>query len=246
VHKGPLSVFTDGKGNRRDCAWKCISECKSSELNSVVNPPETVIFEHKGNFHTVEVHSWEVIFTGEYDGDEEEFLIRDSPESNSVILIYPSGNGSFNRTRETKKLCKWLKKLTEQGASINISAQLTISEKSRLPHKSHLVKFSSPWIRPLKDWKVKWNKRGLSPFLAFISLSIDLESTSKPDEVEEQEHPIPISEILPVGLAKVRRPVERSHHLSYYGVAHPAIHRISRKHRQASQHRPRHFHSPVR
>ena len=45
------------------------------------------------------------------------------------------------------------------------------------------------------------------------------------------------------------RPIERSRRsepLVYHGIAHPDIHRISRKNRPESHYRPRHFHSPRR
>lgn len=244
--KGLLSVFTDEKGNRKDCAWKCISQCKPSELISIVNPPDTITFEHNGRQQTVNVYDWKVTFTGSYDDEEEEFFMREATSS-SVVLEDPTGKGgSVQKDKATKKLCKWFKRWAEQGASIKVVAELIISpDNSRLSHNSHIAKFSSPWIRPLRDWKVKWVddyfRGGKRPI---VKLSRRFKSVSKPEQIKETEE-YPISELLPVGLMDVpHAPSVPS--LVSYGVAHPGIHHISRRHRQASQHRPRHFHSPTR
>lgn len=135
-------------------------------------------------------------------------------------------------------LCGWLRHPRPPGTIIDIVAVVyaagnageTINKNSET-----FEGFDIPYIRPAKEWEI--NRLG------GLSLNFKLSDSSLVSPVLQSEKssiPIDLKEVLPIELA------ELPESLVYHGIAHPDIHRISRKHRKASQHRPRHFHSPVR
>ena len=94
-------------------------------------------------------------------------------------------------------------------------------------------RFDIPFLRPVSEWSAKSRGKIVTEFMINKNYRSSGAKTYKPS-VSPWEN-------LPVGLLG-----EEDEPLSSYGVAHPDIHRVSRKYRKASHHRPRHFHSPTR
>lgn len=162
--KGPLSVFTDGQGNRMDCSWRCLSECKPSELMGLVTPPKTITFRHKDEHKTYKtnVTGYHTIFSA----GETKVQITGTKDSDYVWFGDP---GRYSREvsteSATKTLCQWFKKWTEEEKMIKIFAEMTLQPIDYPPRGSHIVAFDHPWIRPTKEWNIEYDQtRSFSNF----------------------------------------------------------------------------------
>lgn len=132
-------------------------------------------------------------------------------------------------------LCDWFQRIPPH-ASIEIKATIYVPDDDAATIYENSEKFKDfdiPYIRPAKEWITE----GSGHFTLTFELS---ESSVKTTPKFESTIPIDLQSELPTELAELPEP------LIYHGIAHPDIHHISRRHRKASQSRPRHFHSPVR
>jgi hypothetical protein len=124
-----------------------------------------------------------------------------------------------------EQVCQWFK---SQNSNMDISLECELRAASQ-----NFSRFDMPFLRPVSEW----HNNGIGVVTQFTI------NKSVPLQIQERKNELPASpwENLPIGLLG-----EKDEPLSSYGVAHPDIHRVSRKHRKASHHRPRHFHSPTR
>jgi hypothetical protein len=138
------------------------------------------------------------------------------------------------------EVCQWFKKQSPNIEMILDCSVVFLSSNSfDARHFSH---FDIPFLRPVSEWEWEGSSTTISVKFALSSSSVPISvfpiTTSTEEKISDDSSSIPW-ETLPIGLAEKEQ-------LIYHGVAHPDIHRIPRRQREASRYRPRHFHSPIR
>lgn len=199
--KGPMSVFTDEKGNRMDCAWQCMSNCNPSELMGIMNPPKTITFENdNGHKIMVNVERWDMTFSSENEiGEIFNPIDITQVRNNSTHVIFSGiySDKTVPKIDAAKRLCKWFKKWAARQRKITVYANMGIEGTD---HHSlwgfHIAAFDHPWIRPAKDWAIEWysGRNGL-----LVALNIDFSRTEinnnfvpgKLEEKTEEEDSLP-------------------------------------------------------
>lgn len=142
------------------------------------------------------------------------------------------------------QLCKWFR-LQDPGVEIQVKCQAVLkmwmdtntSRNEKKIKKLGFSGFDKPFFQPTKEWSNDGTAI-VTPFLMLNQGEV-LPTQEKMNESKSSPEPISWADHLPINLAE-------EDPLISYGVAHPRLHHIPRKYRQASRHRPRHFHSPVR
>jgi hypothetical protein len=162
--KGPLSVFVDKEGNRKDCAWTCMSDCRPSELMSLINHPKTITFERsdgRTDKSVVNITGYITIFNVSIDNHRDEGVtIWNSKEPGHVVISEPMEMQKIvSNIDATRILCRWFQKWTEEGRRIEISSEIEIRRFDDPPRGSRIVQFEHPWIRPIREWEIKWGQR---------------------------------------------------------------------------------------
>lgn len=246
--------FIDSVGGKRwDCNWYCMRNCSPEKLLPIfTNIPHHIIL-NDDKFYKI---TWvEFLFndiriglrtsqhynpiTGQYLNEPIWYWsqLLDDPKAFPKFILSEEAKG-YELSKLADKLCKWFKQ--QSSIKIKFTCSVYIGEYNTI--KEHKViekmvqkfkKFDRPFLRPSSEWKPS----GYYIQTSFILISdMDLGMNQKSSKEE-----IPISEILPVGLAEMEPTF-----LTSYGISHPELHRVSRKQRLASRYRPRHFHSPGR
>jgi hypothetical protein len=159
--KGPSSVFVNKKGKRIDCAWTCMSDCKPSELMSLVNYPKTITFERSDgrvDKSVVKITGYETVFSVESDDYDDQLRIWNSNEPGRAVIVEPSERAKVvSYIDATKILCHWFQEWTNKGRRIEIVSEIDLSPSHYPPHGSRIVRFEHPWIRPAKEWSFDWD-----------------------------------------------------------------------------------------
>jgi len=238
-------------GNKYDCNRYCMRECTSGQLLHIFKnfPTELITTTNKHfdidaiilEFSTSKDHKlpafgvtfvWQLYTKTGWLMTDARFYGDDSKSARDDV------HGDANDM--SRVLCAWF-----QGIPLNkrIKVKATIMsieyrDALRKNDRIELIGFNTPYIRPVNNWEMEGTIK--TEFELFESMSEmhalepEIQSKAQPEtEIDKQA-------ILPVDIA------EEPASLVYYGIAHPDIHHISRRHRQASHHRPRHFHSPQR
>ena len=161
--KGPMSVYIDDKGNRKDCAWKCISQCVPSDLMAgIFKLPKTIIFNSMKTY-PLRIQRWQAKFSAKItDRNSEHILIIFSDVSDLVTMEF-SGNVESKILLPSMNaagiLCEKFKKWTREKHKITISAEAYYEIPDSAFPTSHNFSFNNPWIRPPREWNVDSSAR---------------------------------------------------------------------------------------
>jgi hypothetical protein len=240
-----------------DCNWYCLRNCSPQKLLPIFkNLPKYIIEKDETEIPVIDV---KFQFEPEITPDPRTRTYRETwglPILQIIIWVHKSnwarnaplwewkdyrhyrreisedtpweGEG-MDVTILAEQICRWFKN-QDLGMDISLKCEVRVSESLK---KTNFSRFNVPFLRPISEWYDNGVSGVTTKFIINKSASSQDQKITEPSVSSWGN--------LPTGLLG-----EEAEPLSSYGVAHPDIHRISRKHRKASHYRPRHFHSPTR
>jgi hypothetical protein len=224
---------------RFNCNWYCLRNCSAQKLlpifksvpkNLILEEGKTMpVTETAFNF-TLETSPPQILSISLFYSENDQTWSWSEVSLGRRIAPYVSGKELLPLA---EKLCQWFK--------AQLSKTRIFFESMVYPSENYVtgfVNFDRPFLRPISEWN------HVHAYREYFTTNFYLNSSS---DILPEKMIIPQSsetswKELPIGLTEP----ELEPSLIYHGVAHPDIHRISRKHRQVSRYRPRHFHSPTR
>jgi hypothetical protein len=175
--KGTMSVFTDGEGNRMDCALYCLSKCSPGNLMPLFNTPTHAFFEQNNQQISVPIANWEFSFEKYRYGyprviaETSVVIIRKGKSPGKIFISYDTvHNQSVSNLTAAKTLCEFMKNILKSD-SVSFTAVVSLGPFSNLRGNEKFVRFDHSWLRPTSEWNLS-----RTPFVQALTTNMEIES----------------------------------------------------------------------